>query len=367
MKMKSNITRASALSCRHVDLGAKFGEYIRMAAPLEYSTDGRDEHTAVRETAGLFDLTPFLKFFVKGPDATAVMDHAATRDMTKVKPGQAVYTLFLRDNGTICDDGLVFKLDDNEYMIVHGDGCARKMSEESAKGKDATVEYDEGLQLLSLQGPKALELLNQHTPSDLSAIKYFGHQETELFGRPCFIARCGYSGERGYEIYLNPEDACEVWDNILSYGKELGIIPCSLSTIFTLRLEAGLLWRRFDLMEHTPWEVRSGWTVSRNKGDFRGKEATLAAEGKERYMTCGIVADIDQKLAGGEKLMLDGKEVGVVNGNPAYSHRMKKSLAWARVQPELATVGTKLEVVGEGMSCTATVEEFPVYDVKTRG
>lgn len=363
----TKISRTSALSARHKDLGAKLEEYIRMGVAMKYSTDPRDEHDAVRETAGMYDLTAFLKFRVKGPDAAAVLNHAVTFDVTKLKPGQSKYGPFLRENGTICDDGIVFNLSNESFLVCHGDGCAMKMAEASAEGKNAIVEYEGGLHLVSLQGPKAVELLDQHTPIDLPAMKYFNHQETELFGIPCLISRTGFSGERGYEIMIDPHLACDIWDNILVYGKDMGIMPCSLSSIFPLRMEAGLLWRRFDLMENTPWEVDMGWCFNRNKSDFRGKEAALAAEGKERFKLCGIEVDIDQALAGGEKLMIDGKEIGVVNDKPAYSHRMKKSLALVQLHPEVAAVGTRLEVAGEEGSCTAIVVEFPVYDTgKTR-
>ncbi|MGB3221339.1 MAG: aminomethyltransferase family protein [Desulforhopalus sp.] len=363
----TTISRTSALSARHKDLGAKLEEYIRMGVPMKYSTDPRDEHDAVRERAGMYDLTAFLKFHVKGPDAAAVLNHAMTIDVTKLKPGQSKYGPFLRDNGTICDDGIAFNLGNNEYMVCHGDGCAMKMAEESAKDKNAVVEYEGGLHLISLQGPKAVDLLDQHTPIDLQSMKYFNHQKTELFGLPCLISRTGFSGERGYEIIITPDIACDIWDNILAYGKDMGIMPCSLSSIFPLRMEAGLLWRRFDLMENSPWEVNMGWCFNRNKGDFRGKDAALASEGKERFKLCGIEADIDHSLAGGEKLLIDGKEVGVVNDKPAYSHRMKKSLALVRLNPECSAIGVRLEVVGEKGSCTATVVKFPVYDTdKTR-
>lgn len=359
----AKITRTSALSARHIDLGAKLEEYIRMGVPMRYATDPRDEHDAVREVAGLYDLTAFLKYRVKGPEAVDVLNHAVTFDVTKIKPGQSKYGPFLRDNGTICDDGIIFNLGNDEYMVCHGDGCAMKMAEESAQGKDAIVEYDGYTHLISLQGPKAHEFLDNFTPIDLPAMRYFNHQVTELFDIPCMISRTGFSGERGYEITTGPEHIVEIWDNILKYGREIGIMPCSLSSIFPLRMEAGLLWRRFDLMENTPWEVNMGWVVDRQKEDFRGKEALFAAEGKERFRLCGVEVDLDRALAGGEKLLINGDEVGRVHDKPAYSHRMNKSLALVRLKPEVAVEGTRLEVEGEeGMSCTATVVKFPVYD-----
>jgi aminomethyltransferase len=363
----SKISRTTALSARHRDLGAELQEYIRMGVPMQYSTDVRDEHDAVREAAGLYDMTPFLKFRVRGTEAAAAIDHAIPRDATRIAEGQSKYCPFLRDNGTICDDGIVFNFGAGEFLVCHGDGCARTMVEASARGKDATVEYEGGLHLISLQGPKACGVLEEHTPMDLAALRYFRHEHTELFGIPCVISRTGFSGERGYEIFVGSEHACDIWDNILHHGRDVGVMPCSLSSVFPLRMEAGLLWRRFDLMENTPWEVGMGWIVNRSKGDFRGREALMAAEGNERFKVCGVEVDIDRALGGREKLFVGGDEVGVVHDKPAYSHRLNKSLALVRVRPQYAIEGTRLEVVGEQEPCTATVVRFPVHDPDKTG
>lgn len=361
------ISRTTALSARHRDLGAELEEYIRMGVPMKYATNPRDEHDAVREAAGMYDMTPFLKFRVRGPDAATVIDHAIPRDAMGIQPGQSKYCPFLRDNGTICDDGIVFNLGDDEFLVCHGDGCARDMVEASAAGKNAVVEYEGGLHLISLQGPESCALLDEHTPIDLAALRYFNHRKTELFGIPCIISRTGFSGERGYEIFVASEHACDIWDNILSHGSEIGVMPCSLSSVFPLRMEAGLLWRRFDLMENTPWEVGMGWVVNRNKGDFRGRQALMAAEGKERFKVCGVEVDLDRALSGGEQLKAEGDEVGVVHNKPAFSHRLNKSLALVRVTPEHAVEGNRLEAVSDQGAYTATVVKFPVYDPeKTR-
>ena len=144
-------------------------------------------------------------------------------------------------------------------------------------------------------------------------------------------------------------------------------MPCSFTSLDKARVEAALLFYGYDMTtEHTPWEVGLGWSVNRNKRDFRGKEAVFASEGKERFHLAGIVADFSDMLAGGEHLMLNGEKVGVVN-SPAYSHRMNKSLALVHVKPEAAGLDTTLEVMGDGMSCAATVVQIPFYDPeKTR-
>lgn len=359
-----NITRTTALTARHFDLGGDFQEYIRMAVPMHYASDISIEHNALREHAGLFDLTPFLKFHVRGKDALAAINHAMPNDFSKMKEGQAKYGLFLREDGTICDDGIVFSLGNDEYYVVHGDGCARSMVEESAKGRDATVTYDSATHLLSLQGPKSCDVLAPHVACDLRTLKYFQVVKTEIFGYPCTIARCGYSGERGYEVYCAPYHAVDIWDKILENGKQFGVVPCSLSVIFPLRLEAGLVWRRFDLMEQTPWEVDMGWLISDKKeADYRGKEGVIASKGKERVVLAGLVVDINKALSGGEKIYVNGEEVGTVNGAPAYSSRMQKSLAWSKIKAPHNAVGTKVEIKdADGNTCTATVTQFSVYD-----
>lgn len=355
-------TRTSALASRHRELGSNLEDWNGMGTAWSYSTDPCDEHDAIREAAGLFDMSGLKKIHVKGPEAEVAVDHIITRDMTKIVPGQSAYGAILTDEGTVCDDAIIANMGNNEYLVVHGGGETMERLQESSSGKNVTIEFDDDLHDISLQGPKALDLLNPHTPIDLPALKYFHQQKTELFGHPCIISRTGYSGERGYEIFAGANVVCDIWDKILSYGKDMGVMPCSFTSLDKVRVEAALLFYGYDMTtEHTPWEAGLGWSVNRNKGDFRGKEAALASEGKERFLFAGIVADIDDMLAGGEKLELNGQEVGVVN-SPAYSHRMKKSLALVHLQPEVASVGTKLEVVGEGMTCAATVARIPFYD-----
>ena len=360
-------TRTSALASRHRGLGSDLEDWNGMGTAWSYSTDPCDEHDAIREAVGLFDMSGLKKVHVKGLGAAAVVDHIITRDMTQIEPGQSAYGAILTDEGTVCDDAIIANLGDNEYLVVHGGGETMERLQESAGGKNVTCEFDDDLHDISLQGPKALELLDAHTPIDLPALKYFHQEKTELFGHPCIISRTGYSGERGYEIFAGAAVVCDIWDRILSHGKDLGTMPCSFTSLDKVRVEAALLFYGYDMTtEHTPWEVGLGWAVNRQKGDFRGKEAVLASEGKERFLFTGIVADLDDMLAGGEKLLLNGEEVGVVN-SPAYSHRMKKSLALVHVKPEAAVAGITLEVVGDGMSCAATVARIPFYDSeKTR-
>ena len=360
--MTEELSRTSALASRHRDLGSGLEDWNGMGTAWTYDTDPNDEHDAVREAAGLFDMSPLKKVCLRGPDAATVADHVITRDITKIGPGRATYGTVLTDRGTVCDDSIISSNDGNEFMVVHGSGNTMDRLTESAKGKNVDVEFDDDLHDLSLQGPKALDVLVPHTPMDLAALKYFQHQETELFGHKCRISRTGYSGERGYEIFADKSVIGDIWDNILGHGKAAGVMPCSFTALDKVRIEAALLFFGYDMTdEHTPWEVGLGFTVTDKKGSYRGHDAIMSSKGKERFLAAGIVAEHGDALAGGEKLLMDGVDVGVVN-SPAWSHRMKKSLALAHVRPDAAAAGTKLEVVGEGMTCAATVETTPFHD-----
>ena len=176
------------------------------------------------------------------------------------------------------------------------------------------------------------------------------------------ISRTGYSGERGYEIFVTAAHAPDIWDNILEHGADMGIMPTSFAALDKVRVEAALLFYPYDMTDdHTPWEVGLDWVLSRKKDDFRGRDAVFAAEGKERFRVCGISVDHYEALEGGETLSVNGAEVGTVI-SPAYSHRMGKSLALVHLGLDSTASGTELEVAGDGVSYNATVESIPFLD-----
>ena len=359
--------RVSALAAHHRALGSELGDWNGMGVPWNYATDPADEHDAVRTAAGLFDMSALKKVHVRGPDALDVVNHIITRDMTKISPGASAYGPILTEQGTICDDAIIFNMGNNEYLVVHGSGETMERLQESAEGKNVGIEFDDVLHDLPFQGPKTVEFLAEHTAMDLADLGYFHHQETTLFGKPCMLSRTGYSGERGYEIFANADVIVDLWEQILEHGRPRGIMPCSFTCLDKIRVEAGLLFYAYDMTTvNTPWEVGLGWAISRTKGDFRGKEALFAAEGKEKIKFAGIVAVHDDAVEADSKLLHNSDEVGVVN-SPVYSRRMKKSLALVHVRPDLAVPGTRLEVKGESIACAATVERIPFYDPeKTR-
>jgi len=359
--------RVSVLEPQHRALGAGLDDWNGMDVAWSYATSTEDEHDAVREAAGLFDVSALKKIWITGPDALAVVERVATREMNKVYKGKSVYCPLLTDDGTICDDNIIFHVDDNKYLYVHGSGQSAARLEEAARGRNAEVRFDDELHDISLQGPKALGLLDAHTPVDLGALKYFHQVETTLFGRKAILSRTGYSGERGYEIFTDQSDVAHIWQSILDAGRADGVMACSFNCLDKIRIEAALLFYPYDMTEaNTPWEMGLGWSISRQKADFMGRGPLFAAEGKEKVkfggVSCSATTDV---LEAGAKLMLGGEEVGVVN-SPAYSHRMKKSLALVHLRPDIAA-GTTLQLKGAAQSLDVTVEETPFHDPrKTR-
>ena len=361
--MTEELSRTSALASRHSALGSGLEDWNGMGTAWTYSTDPNDEHDAVREAAGMFDMSPLKKVFVRGPDAAAVLDHLTTRDTSRIAPGQSAYLCVLTEAGTIADDAIVSNNGGDEWMIVHGSGDTMALLEASAEGKNVTLAFTDALHDVSVQGPKALAILDANCDVDLAPLAYFHHTPATLFGHPCRISRTGYSGERGYEIFADESVVGDIWDKLAAAG----VMPCSFTALDKVRIEAGLLFYGYDMTtDHTPWEVGLGFTVSRSKSSFRGRDALMAAKGQEKTKNVCLDIDHDDMLAGGETLSLAGAAVGAVN-SPGYSHRLGKSLALAHVAPDAATEGTVLQVSGDGTDTTATVVALPIYDPgKTR-
>lgn len=359
--------RQTALASRHRALGSELGEWNEMDVPWAYNQHINDEHRAVRSVAGLFDVSGLKKVHIIGPDAVAVANHLITRDMTTIYPGKSVYAMILNDDGGITDDCIMFHIRPNDLMMVHGGGTGFRQLQKSAEGKKVSIEFDDDLHDISLQGPAALEFLNQHTPFDLPSLKYFHHQPTTLFDRPCMLSRTGYSGERGYEIFCKADDVGPLWDAILEQGADLGIIPCSFNCIDMVRVEAALLFYPYDMTEeNTPWEMGLGFTVSKNKrAHFRGKEALMASLGREKIKTYGVIADCDSAVDGDAEVFVDGRQVGRVTA-PMYSTLTNQSLAMVQLEPALATPDVEVELRGETISCRATTHPLPFYDPDKR-
>jgi aminomethyltransferase len=355
--MTKPLSRTSVLADRHKALGSGLEDWNGMGTAWTYATDPDDEHDAVRERVGMFDMSPLKKIFVRGPDAAAALDHLTTRDMSRIAPGQAAYLSVLTEAGTMADDAIVSNNGGDEWMIVHGSGDTFALLAASAEGRKVSVQFTDDLHDISVQGPRSAEVLERAGASDIASLAYFHHRPSRLFGCPVRISRTGYSGERGYEIFVDAAHAGTVWDGLAAAG----VMPCSFTALDKLRIEAGLLFYGYDMNDtHTPWEVGLGFTVSRRKADFRGRDALFTAEGHERLRNVGLRIDMLEAAPVGAELFQNNRLVGTVN-SPCWSRRLGRSLALAHVAPDVE-VGTVLTLRSGSLETAAIVVQTPVHD-----
>ncbi|MFM8606632.1 MAG: aminomethyltransferase family protein [Hyphomicrobiales bacterium] len=362
--------RFSTLADRHRELGSKLEDWSGMGTAWTYDGDTADQHAIVRTKAGLMDVSGLKKVHLVGPHAIAVLDAITTRDLTKVYPGKSVYACMLNDRGMFTDDCVIFRTGPNSWMVVHGSGSGHEEIVKQAVGRNCAVLFDDDLHDLSLQGPVAVDFLAKHVPG-IRDLKYFHHMQTTLFGAPVMISRTGYTGERGYEIFVRGQDAPLIWDTILEQGKSMGIAPVCFTTLDYLRVESYLVFYPYDNSQMYPfpdqppgdslWELGLDFTVSPGKVGFRGAEEHYKLKGKERFKIFGLLIEGNQISEGGDELWKDGKKVGVITC-PSYSKLTKKSMAICRMDVDVAKQGTPLEVRGKNLKARAIAHTITFDD-----
>ncbi|WP_289283170.1 MULTISPECIES: aminomethyltransferase family protein [unclassified Methylophaga] len=362
---KDTITRNSVLNVRHKELGSTLdGEtWNGMPIPWSYHTDVNDEVVAVRTRAGLYDVSGLNIVNVSGPAALKILDRLVTIDVTKLEPGTSRLAGEVNEEGALVDDIMVICDDKEHYRLSHGSGATQQTLAELAKGEDVTVEQDYDVHILSLQGPRSIDILDPELDFNLAELPYFKHIKTTLFGREVILARGGYSGERGYEVYCAAADAVYLWDMILEKGQPYGCIPASWDSLDLTRVEAALLFFPFDMPEGdtTPWEVNMDWCVDLDKpGDYIGKDAVLKLKGRERFKQIGLECMTNQAVEIGAKLLIDGKQVGVIT-SASYSQYLMKSIAMAHIKPQYSQLGTAVTIDSD-KPFKATIVKMPFYD-----
>lgn len=360
------MARNSILNERHRALGSKLDgdTWNDMPIPWSYHSDVHDEVVAVRSKAGLYDVSALNIINVSGLDAEQVIDQLVARDISKLLPGHALLAAELNEQGAICDDIMVIRDSATEFRLSHGSGATPQNLAKLAQGRNVLVSADLDAHILSLQGPKSLEILNALLDFDLSTLGYFQHKATTLLGKQVYIARGGYSGELGYEVYCGAADAVYLWDEILKAGAPQGVIAASWNSLELTRIEAALLFFPFEMIEGdtTPWEVNMGWGVDTDKaGDYTGKAAVLALKDKARFRQIGLICRSTEAVQAGAAILHDGQQVGVVT-SASYSRYLMQSLALAHISAEFASNGTAVEVRSEAGSCQAYVAPTPFYD-----
>ncbi len=355
---------------QHVSLGAKMVPFSGYSMPIQYQGIVA-EHKAVREACGLFDVCHMGEIHITGPNAHAFVDGLVTNDLSRVALGQAMYTCACRESGGIVDDLIVYKHAQDDILIVCNASNRAKFwahLQEQAQGKDGLTLVDESDEtgLIALQGPKALLTLEESDDNlkGLSeTLKTFRFEKTTLGGAPVTIARTGYTGEDGVEIFCQNEDAPRIWQRLMAAGEPHGIVAAGLGARDTLRLEARLSLYGNELSEEiNPLEAGLGWTVKLDSGDFLGKAALerIKAEGLTRRIVGFEVTGRGSARAGYALLDSAGKNVGVcTSGGP--SPTLGRPIGLGYLPVEMSGVGTEFLVDARGKQLAAKVVKTPFY------
>ncbi|MEE1757082.1 glycine cleavage system aminomethyltransferase GcvT [Streptomyces sp. SP18CS02] len=363
----STAPRLTALDALHRSLGATMTDFAGWDMPLRYASE-RDEHNAVRTRAGLFDLSHMGEITVTGPQAAALLDHALVGNIGSIGPGRARYTMICQEDGGILDDLIVYRLGESgapEYMVVANAGNAQTVLDaltERAAGFDAVVRDDrDAYALLAVQGPESPGILKSLTDADLDGLKYYAGLPGTVAGVPALIARTGYTGEDGFELFVEPLHAERLWQALTEAGRDVGLIPCGLSCRDTLRLEAGMPLYGHELTTGlTPFDAGLGRVVKFEKeGDFVGRAALEAAA--ERAVASpprklvGLIAEGRRVPRAGMQVVADGRVIGEVTSG-APSPTLGRPIAMAYVDAAHAAPGTP----GVGVDIRGTHEPYEV-------
>jgi aminomethyltransferase len=332
--------------------------------PVQYSGI-IEEHNAVRNAVGVFDVSHMGEIEIRGPEAATLTDFVTTNSVAKLKTGQAHYSGLLYDHGGFVDDILVHKVADDHYFLCVNAGNQDKDFEHirSHNRFDCTVENaGDRYAQIAIQGPKAAATLQQLTPVDLSGIKYYWFTDGEVAGIPARIAHTGYTGEDGFEIYIPPADAERIWKLIMDAGAEFGVKPSGLGARNTLRLEAKMALYGHEIdASISPLEADLGWIVKLEKGDFIGRE--ILVRQKEHGLSRKLVG-FEMRGRGigrdGYEVFLDGVPAGwVTSGGPAPT--LGKNIGLCYLPVEHAVPGKTIQIMIRNQPVDAVTVETPFY------
>lgn len=346
-------------------LGGRTIDFNGWEMPVSFSSGILAEHTAVRERAGLFDVSHMGEVELSGPGAGACLQRLATNDVDRLRTGRALYTPFCHPDGGTIDDVLIYRLADERYLVVANAGNTEKdlaWIAEHARGARVVDRSDE-LALLALQGPCAADLLQEVSEPFVAGLaRYAFLPNVTVCGKSCLVSRTGYTGEDGFEIYAASEDAAAVFEGLLEAGAPCGLLPAGLGARDTLRLEACLPLYGHELTDDiTPIEAGLSAFVKFGKGEFIGREALWRQtnEGTSRRIA-GFMLQGRGVPRAGYLVSADGASVGYVT-SATLSPTLKQGIGLALVRSEYARTGTPLVVDIRGRAAPATVVRTPFY------
>ncbi|HAP35479.1 MAG TPA: glycine cleavage system aminomethyltransferase GcvT [Bacteroidetes bacterium] len=346
----------------HKNAGAKIVPFAGYEMPVLYAGI-MEEHKAVRNTVGVFDVSHMGEFYAKGPNALSFLQSITINDVSKLTPGKAQYSAMCFDDGGIVDDLLIYMLAEQSYMIVVNASNIEKDWEWMKKHCPSGVMFEnksDDTALLAIQGPKSLETMQKLTTANLSAIPYYHFVQGAVAGIEMIISRTGYTGELGFEIYFSNAHAEKIWNAIFDAGKEFGIVPIGLGARDTLRLEMGYCLYGNDIDQTTnPIEANLGWITKLNKGEFVAKSILekTKADGPKRKLV-GMMLNEKAVPRHGYALLVNGKNIGVVTSG-TFSPSLEKGIAMGYVDIPHTEVGSKIAIDVRGKMIDATVVALP--------
>jgi aminomethyltransferase len=358
--------RRTPLFETHLASKAKMVDFGGWNMPVQYSGIV-EEHHAVRSAVGLFDVSHMGEIEVRGPQALELVNYVATNNAAKLKPWQAHYSALLYEHGGAVDDILVHRLPSGDMFLCVNASNQEKdfehIKQVTANRFDAEIELaSDRYAQIAVQGPKGLATLQKLTATSLSEIKYYWFADGEVSGAPARIARTGYTGEDGFEIYIAPNEAPRLWTELLAAGEEFGIRPCGLGARNTLRLEAGMALYGHELTASiNPLEANLGWIVKMDKGDFVGRAALekVQAAGPTRAL-----AGFEMKERGigrdGYEVWMAGKPAGwVTSGGP--SPTLHKNIGFCYLPSPASSAGAAIQIIVRQTPVEAFTVPAPFY------
>jgi aminomethyltransferase len=353
---------------KHANLGASFTDFGGWEMPVRYSSD-LAEHEAVRTKAGLFDISHMGEIFIEGNDAASFLDYALVGAASEIAVGRAKYSLICNETGGIIDDLIVYRLAETSYLVVanaSNKDVVFGAFQKRVAGFDTEVrDESDAWVLLAIQGPKSVEILGEITSAPLSDLKYYAISEAKIANVDCLLARTGYTGEDGFEIYIPVASAETLFDALMAAGSKFDLMPTGLACRDTLRLEAGMPLYGHEMNESVnPYQAGFGKVVRLDKpGDFVGKAAlTEFSKSKPTKVLVGITGEGKRAARADYEMFVDGNSasVGSVTSG-ALSPTLGYPIAMGYLQSDLAEAGTKVSVDVRGTMLSFVVVKLPFY------
>lgn len=348
----------------HVAAGGKIVPFAGYLLPVQYKTGVIAEHMAVRTQCGLFDVSHMGEVMFTGPNALKALNHLLTNDFTNMEIGRCRYSIMCHENGGCVDDLIVYKFGEEKYLVVVNAANRHKDVEHMKKyAPEGTVLEDisDSIAQVALQGPKAPAIMAKLLPEkDIPKKYYTAIEEVTVAGMKCMISRTGYTGELGYELYTQAENAPKLWQVLMEAGEEFGLIPCGLGARDTLRLEAAMPLYGHEMNDElTPLEAGLDFGVKLNKEEFVGLEA-LKDAGAPKKVRVGLEVTGRGIIREHQKVFMDGEEVGITTSG-THCPFLKKAIAMAYVPADKAALDTPVEVDVRGRKVAAKIVALPFY------